>query len=171
MTKQILKTKSKTYEIIWHDSTDFSKIKPVTQVYGICFTQDGKICIIRNKGGVGKMMTEGHWSLPDGTPEKNETFKQTLIREVDEEADINIQHLTRLGYQTVQDKKTKKKIYQLRYTAIISKITKQTMDPAEKIILERKFIKQENFLKYVKWGNTGKFMIAKAIKWFESKKC
>lgn len=162
MIKQILKVKSRTYEIIWNNSTDFSKIKPITQIYGVCFTKDRKICIVKNPNN--------HWTLPGGTPEKNETPKQTLIREVDEEADINIKNLTKLGYQTIQDKKTKKKIYQLRYAAIISKIKKQTIDPAEKTIPERKFIKPENFLKYAKWGNTGKAMINKAIKWFESRK-
>lgn len=167
MIKQIIKVKSRTYEIIWHDSTDFSKINPITQVYGVCFTKDGRICIIRNKGGAGKMMIRGHWSLPGGTPEKGESFEQTLKREVDEEADIKIENIAPVGYQSIYDMKTKKKIYQLRYTAIISKIKKQTIDPAEETILERKFIKPEDFLEYVKWGNTGKAMINKAIKWFE----
>lgn len=158
MIKQIVKSDRKAYEIIWHDSTDFSRISPITQVYGVCFTKDRKICIVENP--------RGHWTLPGGTPEKGESFKQTLKREVDEEADIKITNIELLGYQKVNNKKIGRNVYQLRYSAIISKIKKQTIDPATKRIGERAFIKPEDFLKYVKWGNTGEAMLKKAVKWF-----
>jgi ADP-ribose pyrophosphatase YjhB (NUDIX family) len=161
MIKQILKVKSGTYELTWCDSHDFSKIKPIEQVYGVCFTKQGKICIIKNP--------RNHWSLPGGKPKKNETFEETLKREVGEEADIEIKNIKPLGYQKIYHKEENKTEYQLRYVAIISKINPQTIDPAENKITERKLIKPEDFMKITKWGKPGKAMINKAIKLFKRK--
>ncbi|UZE93700.1 MAG: NUDIX domain-containing protein [Candidatus Pacearchaeota archaeon] len=161
MIKQILKVKRGIFELTWHDLTDFSKIKPISQVYGVCFSKEGKICIIKNP--------RKHWGLPGGKPEKGENFDQTLKREVKEEADIEIKDITPLGYQKVYHKDTKKTFYQLRYAAIISKIKPQTIDPSEKRIPKRKFIKPKDFLKYCPWGPIGKKIIKKAVKMYKEK--
>jgi hypothetical protein len=74
MIKQILKVKSGTYELTWCDSHDFSKIKPIGQVYGVCFTKQGKICIIKNP--------RNHWSLPGGIYHKEENKTEYQLRYV-----------------------------------------------------------------------------------------
>ena len=154
MIKDILKRKEETFELTWHDSIDFSRIKPITQVCGICFNNKGEILIIN---------TTGKWHIPGGKPEKGESFEETLKREMDEEADVKLKDIEPLGYQKIENIDTKKTIYQLRFVAIISKIKPQTIDPAEGKIPERKFINPSAFLKYCPWGNTGKAMIEKAV--------
>lgn len=153
MIKAMIKTKNGTFAVEWHDSTDFSKLKPVTQVYGICFDDKGRILIIN----MGK-----DWLLPGGHPKKGEKFEETLRREVIEEGDVELEDIRPLGYQKIWIKK--KAIYQLRYFARISKVKKQTVDPAIGKILERKFIKPSEFLKYCPWGKIGKEIIRLAVK-------
>jgi len=140
----------------WHEINDFSNIKDVKQCYGICFDKKGKILIIKNKG---------KWFLPGGTPEKGETFEQTLIREIDEEADVEINNIKPLGYNKIEEIKNGKKsiFYQLRFFARVSKIKNQTPDPATNIIFKRKFIKPEKFLSYTFWGRPGEEMIRMAL--------
>ena len=141
----------------WYETNNFSNMKNVKQCYGICFDKKGKILIVENKG---------KWSLPGGTPEKGETFEQTLLREVDEEADVDIVNIKPLGYNKVEElKKGKKSVfYQLRFIAKVSKIKKQTLDPATNNQFGRKFINPQDFLSYTHWGKTGEAMIKRALK-------
>lgn len=53
-----------------------------TSCGAICFN-DNKILMIHS--------IYGHWGFPKGHVEKNETFKQTAIREVKEECNIDIE--------------------------------------------------------------------------------
>ena len=62
----------------WHNASSYKNLKPITQVYGLCFYKD-KILIVRSRKDV-------FWNLSGGKPEKNETPLQGLCREVDEEA-------------------------------------------------------------------------------------
>ncbi len=141
----------------WYETNDFSGMKKVKQCYGICFDKRGKILIVKNKG---------KWSLPGGTPEKGETFEETLIREIDEEADVNIKNIKPLGYNKIEEIKFGKKsvFYQLRFIAEISKIKKQTIDPATNTQFERRFINPKDFLTYTLWGRHGETMIKRALK-------
>ncbi len=93
--------------------------------------------------------------MPGGTPEGKETPEETLIREVDEEADLELQDLQPLGYQKIENLDNGQIFYQLRYFAKIKKIKPQTIDPANGKINERKFIAPEYFSKYCPWGNVG----------------
>lgn len=106
-------------KIEWFDKTDFTKLKNITQIYGVIFNSSGKILIVN---------TMGKWQLPGGKPEKEETFEQTLIREIDEETDAEIEKIKPIGYQIVSEKN--KKIIQLRYFAKLKKLNRQTIDPA-----------------------------------------
>ena len=157
MIKTIIKNWNGVFKAEWHETRDFSKIKPVTQVYGICFNDKGRILIIN----MGK-----DWLLPGGHPDKGENFEETLKREVEEEGDVEIYDLRPLGYQKVLAKN--KVIYQLRYFARVSKIKKQTIDPAIGKILERKFIRPSEFLEYFPWGKIGREIIRLAVKEFKS---
>lgn len=158
MIKTSINYKNRIFNVEWHETNDFSKIKPITQVYGICFDDKGRILIIN---------TGKNWLLPGGTPEKGESFKKTLKREAREEGDVEIYDLRPLGYQKVWEKKNKA-IYQLRYFARVSKVNKQTVDPAVGKILKRKFIKPSEFLKYCHWGKIGKKIINLAVEEYKS---
>jgi len=157
MIQETLESKGDKYILKWHDSVDFSDLRPIKQVYGVCFNDSGEILIVN---------TTGKWCLPGGTPEAGESFEGTLIRETDEEGDVEISNIEPIGYQGVEhfrDEKLISIIYQLRFVAKITNVKGQSIDPAENKVPERKFIKPEEFLDYCPWGETGKAMIARAI--------
>jgi 8-oxo-dGTP pyrophosphatase MutT (NUDIX family) len=140
----------------WHKTNIFSNMKDVRQCYGICFNNKGQILIVNNKG---------KWFLPGGTPEKEETFEQTLKREIDEEADVEIKNIKPLGYNKIEEIKNGKRsvFYQLRFTANVAKIKQQTPDPATNTQFKRKFINPKDFLAYTLWGRSGEQMISDAL--------
>jgi ADP-ribose pyrophosphatase YjhB (NUDIX family) len=138
----------------WHNSRYHKGLKPITQVYGVCFYKD-KILIIRSS-------QDKFWNLPGGQPEKGETMLQALIREVDEEASADVKSGRMLGYsKTIEPDRT---VYQLRYVAELSKIKKPTPDPDNGIIRKRRFIPIKDFNKYLQWGDVGKEIIKQALK-------
>ncbi len=138
----------------WHDDINFEELDNVTQVYAFIFDQEGKVCLIKYKG---------MWGIPGGTPEKEDiSFEETLIREVKEEADLEIKDIKRVGYIEVIPRDGSKIHYLLRYVAFVDKIKNQTEDPAIGEILERKFIDPKDICKYINWGQC-EFQLNKAI--------
>jgi ADP-ribose pyrophosphatase YjhB (NUDIX family) len=156
---------------VWKPLVSLNGIEPIWQVYGLCFTKDGKLCIIRNQ-----LLTDGFtpWYLPGGTPKDRETPKETLIREVDEEIDCDISNLKLLGANEVffpnnPNKDKGDHYYQLRYFAIIENVKGQTPDPHDGQLVERKFINPNEFLDFVKkWGKIGESVIKAGIIEFDS---
>jgi len=70
------------YEMEWFDEFDNSLLENLQQVYGVLFTEEGKICIVNPKRS---------WRLPGGSPEKEDNnWKDTVVRETREEADLMI---------------------------------------------------------------------------------
>src|SRR3972149_3465448 len=90
-------------EIIWRgekylirvfDRIDYSKLNNIAQVYGFIFNKKGEMLIV-------KCGPKKAWCLPGGTPEKEDKrWKETLIREVEEEADVEIDNIIPAGYIT-----------------------------------------------------------------------
>ena len=66
----------------------------VKQVYGIAFSNDGRI-ILR--------IEDGQYKLTGGKPENNETFEQTLECEYIEELNVELEDVHYLGYFLVQE--------------------------------------------------------------------
>ncbi len=153
--KFIVDFKGRISDNEWHDNTNFKNLDNVTQVYAFIFNKQGKVCLIKYKG---------RWGIPGGTPEKEDkSFEDTLKREVQEEADLKIKNIKRVGYIKVIPRDGSKIHYLLRYTAFVDKINNQTEDPAIGEILERKFIDPKEICKYIGWGNC-EFQLNKAIK-------
>lgn len=146
------------WEMEWSDKTDFEKLDNVIGAQGFVFNDKGKFCII-------KLSCKKHWLITGGKPEKfDKSFEDTLIREVDEEADLEIKDIKRVGYVISYKKDSpEKKEYSLRYVARVKKIKPQTIDPAYNEIPQRKFIFPEEFDKYCGWGENGEFQIKKAL--------
>ncbi len=146
------------YELEWINSIETAS-KNITQIYGFLFTSDNKLCIVNPKRS---------WRLPGGGIEKGEDWKQALIREADEEADIelyedSIKLIGQIKVTPLSKNCTKKEHYLLRAVGKIKNIKEQTIDIAEGIINERKFIAPEEFLKYCKWGKIGEVQLKKAL--------
>jgi len=143
-------------KFIWHKSLSFSSLKPITQIYGVCFDNNGNILIIRTPNE--------NWNIPGGTPEDDETPEQTLKRELEEEADVTIGKNVMIGYyEVISDKPT---IYQLRFAALLNEMKPSTIDPALGVVNERKFVPPDEFFKYVEIKNY-RPMIDEAISWFK----
>jgi len=148
-----------TWQMEWSDDKNFEKLKAVIGAQGFIFDDSGRFCII-------KLSSKEKWLITGGKPEeKDKTFEDTLIREVDEEADLEIKDIQRVGYIISYKKDNpKKKNYSLRYVARVSKIKLQTIDPAYDEIPQRKFIFPKDFNKYCGWGENGEFQLRKALK-------
>lgn len=160
------KYKGKNVVSKWFTSNNYKEFDPITQVYGVCFTKEGKILIVKDLSD---------WKLPGGTPEINEKPEKTLKREVLEEANIVLGKCSMIGAQEVlfpnnPNKEQGEKFYQLRYIGIIEDIKEQKIDPATGRLMKRKFVKPSEFKKYVRWGNIGKEMLKEALKKFKNKK-
>src|SRR3989344_7505183 len=141
----------------WIPTADVDNYKPVTQVYGICLDKDNKILVIKDK----------RWQIPGGTPEKGESFIETLKREMLEEAQVEVDDLVPLGVQEVQypnntDKNQGDLFYQYRYIARVKKINPMQADPATGREYERKFVSFDEIDEYVKWGGVGSEMFRDA---------
>jgi len=147
----------------WFEGDKLKNLHPITQVYGICFTPDGKVLVIRSNE---------EWTLPGGHPKKGETPEDTLIREVQEEASVELCKWKMIGYCRVEfpqnpDRSEGDVFYQLRYVALISRIRNLLPDPATGKKVERKFIDPKEFNKYIKWGKIGRRMFKVACEVFE----
>lgn len=153
------------YLMEWSNGTDFENLDKVVQSYGFIFDKKGRICIVD---------CNGYWCLPGGKPEDcDETFEDTLIREVDEEANLDIKNIKRIGYFQVtplSDNCERKEVHHiLRYTAEVDNIKKQTIDPANGKIPLRKFVDPSQFVELVGWEDNGELQLGKALKIFEER--
>lgn len=142
---------------------NYEKISPVTQVSGLCFTEDGKVLIVSSK--------PGKWGIPGGKPEINESLEETLKRETMEESCVEIEKIKLLGFVKVHfegnpNKNEGDDFYQARCFAIVKKINPIKTDPATGIKFSRKFVLPEEFIRYVKWPDA-KHLISLALKNFE----
>ncbi len=147
------------YDCEWFDEINFEKLNNVTSILGFIFDDKGKICIVN-------FPNKTNWTLPGGHLEDyDESFEACLIREVEEEADLELIDIKRMGYVSglKRGDSEDKRDSQLRYVARVSKIKKQTIDPAEGIIPKRKFIHPHEFLEHTKWEGNGEHQLKKAI--------
>lgn len=159
MTKFEIKWEGRIYDFEWSDKTNFEDLKKVITVAGFILDKSSNLCLI-------KLSKHDKWALPGGHVEPyDKSFEDTLIREVNEEADLDLKDIRRVGYTKSAPRDNPKDItIQLRFVARVKKIRPQTIDPAENEIPERIFISPKEFDKYAKWGYNGEFQLEKALK-------
>ncbi len=153
----IIKWGKSTFDCEWSDDTDFEKLSKVHGVHAFIFNDKGEICIAKWK-------KNKYWGDIGGKPEKcDKTFEDTLIREADEEVDLDLKDIKRVGYYSSTLRGTKNTKYSAMMIARVKKIKPQTLDPACGEIPQRKFVKPKDFNKYCNWGENGEFQIKKAL--------
>lgn len=147
-----------TLKCEWHNKTNFEEIGALQAVLGFLFDDEGKLCIVKFKN-------RNYWTLPGGHIEEyDKSIEDCLIREVDEEADLEITDIRRIGYMSCIKYSTgEKESNQLRCVAKIKKVKEQTIDPAEGYIPKRKFIDIKYFNKFLGWGENGEWQLNAAL--------
>ena len=161
--KDIINWNNQIYEAEWFDYFDKSLLNNLQQVYGFLFTDDKKLCIVRPTEKRG-------WRLPGGHPEKQDKdWKETIIREAKEEADItldknSLQIIGIIKNTPKSDNCEREEGYALRVIGKIISIEEQTEDISEGLVNERIFIYPKEFSQYLQWGKFGEFQLKKAIK-------
>jgi len=152
-----------TVTYTWIPAADIEHYAPVTQAYGVCINDEGKVLLIKDK----------HWQIPGGTPEKGETLEETLKRELVEEAQVELGKIIPLGVQEVRfpnnpDKEQGELFYQARYVAIISKTDQPKPDPDTGREYERKFASFDEANDLVQWGELGSQVFRDAKSLYET---
>ncbi len=134
---------------------EFPKDSVVKQVYGIVFSNDGKILL---------RVEEDKYKLTGGKPEAKEKFEETLKREFVEELNIEIEDIYYLGYLEVKEL-NQQPYAQVRMIAKIEKIKENRPDIDNGKLYKRFLSNLENVKKYLNYQDAaGNELIEDAIK-------
>lgn len=135
----------------WEPGERLVPVEPVRQVSGVCFTASGQVVLVSENGQ--------HWTLPGGHPEGQESPRQTLAREVAEEACAEVQRARMIGWQRVSDP-YEAPYLQLRYAA---RVRLKDFRPQHEI-RHRRLVDPGDVLTVLGWGYaaTAQAMLAQA---------
>lgn len=121
----------------------------IKQIYGICFTKEGKILL---------RIEKGNYQLTGGKPDKSDAdYDETLKREFLEEANTVIENPILVGYQLVDEEDGTAPYAQVRMTGLISEIGNAKPDPDRdgNWIYGRMLTSPSNAGKLLGWGKIG----------------
>jgi 8-oxo-dGTP pyrophosphatase MutT (NUDIX family) len=140
----------------WIPADDYDGEEPLVQAYALCVIGD-LVCVIRSPETGTKM-------LPGGTIEAGEDPMETLHREVDEEANLELSAVELLGVQRVEHSDThpdyrEDVIYQARYVAEIERADFLTEDPSEGFVFQRCFVPLDDFADVIGWGDIAQELV------------
>lgn len=100
------------------------------------------------------------WGLTGGAIEKNESWEDATVREVQEEANMKVLHLELIGYQDVDQ--ITEKVRQTRVFCIVEPLGNFTSDP-DGDITEIKLIDPSDINNYFNWGEIGARSLERAL--------
>lgn len=165
--KETIEWEGRSIDLEWKEGGNIDNYPAWSQAYGFCFTEEGKLLIVKDK----------YWILPGGAREEGEIPEETLRREVMEEANVILDTCAFIGVQKVNDPNNPQPRqyettphFQIRYAAIIKEILPQQVDPASGNMYERMFIDPKAFSNYISWGKKGEMMCMAAQQWFNQYK-
>ena len=121
----------------------------IRQIYGICFTQDGRVLL---------RIENGKYKLTGGKPENDDADRnETLEREFFEEVNTVIGNPVMVGYQLVDEENGSEKYAQIRMTALIESIGEPKPDPDRpgKWIYGRYLTSPSEAARLLNWGEVG----------------
>ncbi len=132
----------------------------INNVSGVCFTRDGDVLVIRS-------VDEKAWVVPGGTPERGESFEDTLRRDLEEEASVRIGICLPIGvkeffFRNNPTKERSDHFFQLVFVALIDEVLDPSPDPDLGSVRTRKFVHPDEFTDLVKWGVVSEGMILSA---------
>jgi 8-oxo-dGTP pyrophosphatase MutT (NUDIX family) len=142
------------HEFTFYETDSLKGYKPLTQSYGLCYTEDKKFV-------VGKRPSRPNYNPSGGTIEKGETPEETLIREVDEELSLEVIKYKLIGVQKATNLRTNKTVYQVRYACIV-KLKELTPDPDNGELWERILVNPNEVNKYLNWHEVGEYLEKKS---------
>jgi ADP-ribose pyrophosphatase YjhB (NUDIX family) len=128
-----------------------------SQILGIAFHGD-KIIVVNNIEHPGK------YTLIGGGVDGGENPDDSLVREIQEESNMNVLHFQPIGYQSVVDTTgVVAPYYQLRYFCVVEPYGPFVSDPAGDVteVLE---IDPRDYRKYFDWGEKSDLIINRALK-------
>jgi ADP-ribose pyrophosphatase YjhB (NUDIX family) len=149
----------KNITFTWLGEIEIDSVSPVTQAYGFCYDDDGKLLVV-------DIHLDGRFQVPGGTVEAGETTIDTLQREIIEEANTTIYDIQYLGMQKVENDQDDEIIYQSRYFARIREIGEPKPDPDKGYVLPRKLIDPREYTKVSHWGPIGAELIRLSMEKF-----
>ena len=125
----------------------------VRQVYGIAFSNDGRILL---------RIEDGKYKLTGGRPESGETFEETLLREYVEELNVNLVEAHYLGYLLVEEDGNK--YAQVRMIARIKDILENHIDIVTGKEYGRKLVASDRVKEYLNYSDVaGNQMLEEAM--------
>ena len=136
----------------WDNGIVPNNIK-VRQVYGIVFSNDGRILL---------RIEDNIYKLTGGKPENNETFEETLKREYIEELNVELDECYYLGFLLVED--DNEKYAQVRMIAKIKNINDNHVDQATGKIYGRELVSIDKVKELLNYQDkAGNLMLDEAI--------
>ena len=152
------------YLIQYQECDTFSllPVEKVSQCYAVCFTGNSNdILIVHNK-------SKNTWGLVGGTIENNETYEETLKRELLEEGNLLVLNYKPIGYQKVITMHNGSYTYQLRFMCNVEALDPFTKDPAGRVD-KVAIIDMREYREYFDWGEIGEKIMKKGLKLKNSK--
>lgn len=151
----------KGVKYIWHPFCHIENLK-FHQVYGFCMSMNNKFLLVRD-------WNEIRFTLPGGRVEEGELPQEAFIREIREEAQVEISNIKFLGSLEVlctsQNGVILDHHQQAKYFADVEKIDSFIPRFAESEIEERKEVDMNALARYIDWLNyTSGRQIFKSLK-------
>ena len=95
---QLTNISGQVLDVIYYEDKDPNKDlgdKILSGAHGFCF-YNGKLVIVYAEN-------KKYWTLPGGAIEPGETYKQAVIREVQEETNMKVLHQELIGFQDIYE--------------------------------------------------------------------
>jgi ADP-ribose pyrophosphatase YjhB (NUDIX family) len=112
------------------------------RAYGVCFTAEGDIVLVRNQG-------EDTWWIPGGGVEVRETIEEGLIREILEETTGHVVAHRYLGCHRVDDFDHPNEPHTDFHVYFWCRVELEEFVPTD--IVERRLIRPEEFMNVIAW--------------------
>lgn len=144
------------YRLDVYKDKNFLNLENIVQAYGVLLNGNRDQVLIVKKA-------KGHWSLPGGTVEPKETPIETLMREVLEETncELELDTITPYFYQTAYVKSPDGEWTfcnnQVRFIAKVAKANPFIADPDGGVV-GHEWINFDQIHQYLKWQETSKMI-------------